>query len=661
MRLAVYFLTVFCLLFLQPHDSRANQVHTKPSAADIKTAKAAFKAADQRRWKKARRLAKRIKDPLTYKLFRWHDLVQPNSGNSFEMIRSFLDKNPDWPDRKGLRRRAEEAMSDKLDPHQVLQWFQDDTPVSTDGWVRLGWALMKTDRKTEARDVIRQTWVERNFSKRPEKSFYKRYRKLLTTADHLDRMDRLLWEGKNWPVRRMLWKIPKEYRSVAEARLMLRHRFGNVDKAIARIPKEQLSDPGLIYERLRWRRKKGRFEQSVELLSPAPDTEIRPDLWWNERAYLARMALQKGHITDAYRLASEHRLSKGKDYAEAEWLSGWVALRFLEDPKLAIKHFVAMFDSVNYPISKARGAYWSARAAEAMNDNKAADMWYRTASRYPTVYYGQLAASRKGKGHGLQLPEMPIASKEETRDFVQHELVRAIEVLDNLGQNKLMRPFAKALADARKTPGWRALATRLIRLHGRPDLSISIAKKLSREGQELIEAGYPLLTPPKLRTRSAKHHLETPLVLAMIRQESAFRSGATSHASARGLMQLMPATAKRVAKRLRISYSKKRLLTDPKYNMVLGQSYLAGLLDEFDGSYVLSLAAYNAGPARARRWSRENGQPGITDIDTIDWVEMVPFRETRNYIQRVLENLQVYRLMLAETEVAESLSEDLKR
>jgi soluble lytic murein transglycosylase len=629
--------------------------------SDAENLKAALDAATKNNWQRARVLAKRLKDPLARKIVRFFDLERRQTKASFKEISGFMADNPHWPSMGSLQRRAEAAMRDDLNPVLILDWFDGKDPVSTDGWVQLARALLASGDEEKAGSVIRDIWINQNFAKRPEKTFYKRYRRFLSSDDHVKRLDRLLWEGRNWPSRRMLWKVNPGLRALAEARLMLRHRYGNVDTAIAKVPKELLDDPGLIYERLRWRRRKGRYEQSLELLMPPPDNLVRPDLWWKERAYLARMALQKGHVTDAYKLVDDHKLKEGPGFADAEWLSGWIALRFMGEPETAFNHFVTMYEYVNYPISRARGAYWTARAAQAMAKDETADMWFRIAAKYPTAYYGQLAAAGLGPGHGLLLPVQPAPEEHEIREFQALDLVRAIRILDEIDDKDRLKPFILALNDYRDTTGWHILSAQLAADHGRPDVGISIAKKSSRQGAELIEAGYPKLTPPRLRTRSSRYSLEIPLVLAMIRQESAFFVGAKSHANARGLMQILPRTAKKVARSLKINYSKSRLTSDPAYNMTLGQSYLAGLMDEFNGSYVLALAGYNAGPGRARKWEKLNGNPRERTIDTIDWIEMIPFNETRNYVQRVLENLQIYRLKLADTEVAESLDQDLVR
>lgn len=640
------------------------EIATPENVLGVQDAKAvgqAFAAAKKNNWKAARRAARGIKDPLAARLFKWFGLRNRSPDATFAEISAFIADNPDWPSLGTLRANAEAAILRNIDPYKLLDWFDQYPPVSTDGWVSYAWALLKTGRKDKARDVIRDIWINRNFAKNPEKFFYRNYRKYLTADDHVKRLERLLWEGRNWPVRRMLWKVKPRVRALAEARLMLRQRFGNVDKAIAKVPADLKNHPGLVYERLRWRRSKGRYEAAAELLATPVDTSARPDLWTRERTLLARMALSKGNVTDAYRLVSLIDVAEGPEYADAEWLAGWIALRFLKDADVALKHFIAMFEGVKYPISRARGAYWAARAADATGDRQAADMWRRIAARRPTTYYGQLAGAELDTDFLSTLPADPDIPPAELAEFNGRELVRALEIAAQIGARDPIRPFFHALAGQKQTPVWRAMTAALANRLKRPDQAIAIAKLASRDGRELIEAGYPELAPPPLLTRTADKPVEIPLVLAMIRQESAFYVRAKSSANAHGLMQVLPRTARKVARRLRIPYSRDRLIEDSDYNMIIGQAYMAGLLDEFDGSYVLSLAAYNAGPSRARKWTRKYGNPGSADVDAIDWVEMIPFRETRNYVQRVLENLQVYRRRLAGAEVAETLHQDLIR
>ncbi len=631
------------------------------SAADAAAGKAAFEAIEKNHWKTVRRLIARIEDRSLVKVLRGFELARQDTKASFADIAGFLADNPGWPRRERLLRRAEEAMTASIPDAVVLSWFAEHQPIGTAGRIRLAAALLATGKTAQGRAVVRDTWINADFGRAQEKAFYKRHHRMLRRADHRKRLDRLLWKGRNWPVRRMLWKVGADTRALAEARLLLRRREGNVDRAIAKVPAHLKDDPGLVYERLRWRRRKGRFASAMELLASRPADRVHAEMWWTERSILVRQALNKGHVSEAYRVARNHGMEGGPDFAEAEWLAGWIALRFLAESAVALDHFVTMLKGVKYPVSRARGAYWAGRAAEAMGGYDQAKPWYLSAARHPTTYYGQLAAARIYPGDGLRRPVDPWIDPKQAAAFGDHELVRVVEILGELGREDYLRSFIMALGEADRSVGWQMLTASLARRHGRADLAIAVAKKAGRMGRQLISVAYPTLNLRSRAKLSGGATLERPLVLAVIRQESGFLPEATSRADARGLMQLLPRTARMVAKKLKVGYSRRRLTADPAYNLKLGQSYLAAMIDSFDGSYVLALSAYNAGPARARRWIELNSDPRDPTIDVVDWIEMIPIEETRNYVQRVLEGLQVYRQRLNHTEVALALERDLRR
>lgn len=630
------------------------------AAEDARALKSGLEAVDRGRLKRARQAESRIKDPVARKLLRWARLTAPDPKADFEEIAAFMAANPAWPDQQGLQRRAEEAMTPSMADERVLAWFRNRAPFSADGQARLGAALLATGDAATGKAVLRDAWINGDFTKRRERAFYRRHRRLLTLEDHRRRLDRLLWEGRYWPARRMLWKVKPDYRALSVARLYLRFDRGNVDRLIAKVPDALKGHPGLIYERLRWRRLKGKDASARELLENPPPDLVHPERWWRERVVLARRALYKGHVTAAYDLARNHGLESGAAFAEAEWLAGWIALRFIRDPAAAKGHFMAMYAAVNYPVSRARGAYWTARSLEAAGETRMAKSWYGLAAQFPTTYYGQLAISQVHPGANLELTEGPAPSHEENKAFEALEPVRAVRILAGIGEQERLKPFILGLDEMGESPGWRQLTAALALANGRPDLAVLIAKRAHREGWRFPDLAFPEMIPSPMEVRGAgAASVEGPLVLAMVRQESAFNVQAKSHANAQGLMQLLPRTAYRTAKRLHLPFSRRRLVTDGAYNLTLGRAHLAELLDEFRGSYVLALAAYNAGSARVRRWLRNYGDPRDVDVDSIDWVEMIPFKETRNYVQRVLENLQVYRVRAAKTEVALTLEDDL--
>ena len=628
--------------------------------SDALLTRGALEAAAKRQWKTLLSRRARVQNPIARKLITWRRLTGAGVTPTFDEAEKFLAENPDWPQHERLLRRAEQALPVSWKAERVVSWFGTREPLSALGAARLGAAEQVMGETGKGLARIRGAWIEGDFSRAQSRAFYKRFRKILTPADHLARLDRLLWDGRHSAARRLLPLVDKSWQRLAQARIALRRRAGNVDALIKRVPEALKSHAGLVYERLRWRRRKN-LDTALELAKTLEKELPQAEMWWEERAILARRALRKGHVTDAYHIAKNNGLAPGgAAHAEAEWLSGWIALRFLKDDDSAFQHFERMHGAVKYPVSIARSAYWAGRAKEFGGDTKRAVYWFGKAAAHPLTFYGQLAFARLWPGKSLELPRTVDLSLTPMAAFDNHEMVQVIRILGELAAHDLMRHFVRSPTALSEDLQWWARTAQLARLSGRPDLSIRIANKADRNGKPLLRnEAFPVITLPKLPKTASSDPPEASLTLALIRQESAFRPTARSHAGAQGLMQIMPATAKVVSKRLKIRYSRLRLITSSGYNMTLGQSYLGDLLRKFRGSYVLALAGYNAGPHRARRWIKLHGDPRDPDVDAIDWVEIIPFDETRNYVQRVLENLQVYRLGFSKTEVALGLENDL--
>lgn len=614
----------------------------------------AFGAASRGQWKRADRAARRGRNKILQKTYRWYRMTKHNSRNSFREISTFIGANPDWPRQRSLARRAEEAMTMATPRPEIRAWFDKHPPLTTDGGIMLGISLIDAGERAEGVAVLRNTWVEGKFGRKQIRSFYKRYRKYLRGEDHRDRLDRLLWDRKYSQARRMMSLVPKGDQILAQARMRLRLFRGGVDWAIRRVPDALKRDPGLLYERLRWRLRKKRLNDAMEILANPPRDLVRPEKWWRERSRAVRPLLAQGRAEEAYRIVRDHGLNAGREFSEAEWLSGWIALRFLNRPADAKRHFERMGDAVRYPISLARAAYWTGRAAEAAKDDAGARIWYSKAASHDATYYGQLGADRAGS------MIKPMSGAEPTPDpstidrFKRSELARAAVFLNVLGRDKLVRSFIRRLARVSKSASRKLLTGRLARALDREDLGVGVARHAYRVGISLPTLGYPVIGMPSGIP-------EQGLLLALARQESNMDPLAKSSAGALGLMQLMPRTARGVSRSLRIRYSRSRLTRDPSYNIKLGRAYLRGLLERFNGSYILAIAAYNAGPSAVKRWMKKSGDPRSAKRDVIDWIELIPYPETRNYVQRVLENLQVYRQRLGETRVVRSLEADLAR
>jgi soluble lytic murein transglycosylase len=617
----------------------------------------AFEALDQGRVDEARRLAREGKDRLGAKIFRWAELQQPRSGASFEDIAGFMDANPGWPNQDTLARRAEEALIERTDDSVVLAWFVLRGPATADGAMRYIEALQRAGERDKALKLIRDTWVGYSFGGAQESQFLKRYKQHLGSKDHVERLDRLIWDGRREEARRQMNRVDGEWRALAEARLRLQAMSGGVDPAIRKVPAHLIEDPGLLFERLRWRRRKGQEEGAREILRAPPHDLERPELWWNERAYLARKSISAGRMSEAYAIVKDHRVSNGASFVEAEFLAGWISLRFLDKPDQALTHFTQLHEGSRFPVTKARGAYWAGRAAAAKGDVPTSREWFQRAASYATAYYGQLAATALDPADRPAFPETPKPTGEERQVFDKNELADAARFLQEIQQLNRVKSFVTRLVLNARTPGEHALVAEFAAKLGRPDLAVSAAKRSAQVAGVMIpDHGWPTVpltggNPP-----------ERALILATIRQESAFEADAISRAGARGLMQLIPPTARAVAKQLNLPSDRieHRLLEDTSLNLRLGRAYLGGLIDDYGGSYVLAIAAYNAGPGRVQRWIKDNGDPRKPSVDVVDWIEMIPIDETRNYVHRVLENLQVYRWRLG-TQLAYRLDQDLRR
>ena len=656
--LAVVF---FPVVFGTSAHAKAESAPPMPPAvarADIALYADAFRAAARNNWSRAHRLAGRANDPLGATILRWWDYSSPGTRASFADIARFIDEHPDWPDQRLLQINAESAMAKGVSDADVLAWYRWRDPVSREGRLRYADALLGLGQESRAAVMVRMAWVEGRFSARELRETYRRYRAHLRPEDHLARLERLVWANYARAARHMYRYVDEGQQRLAEAQLTLRAYAGGVDRAIGRVPQSLRDDPGLVYERLRWRRKKGRYEDARALLeTPPEDLGPRPKLWWRERADLARRALEDELADEAYALAAGHQQTAASTYSDAEWLAGWIALRFLDDARGAFLHFERMHGAVTMPISRARAAYWAGLAADTSGDPERAALWYGKAAAYPATFYGQIAMAR------IAAPDAPLigaaSGSAGAATLNGHALFAAVRFLTFLGRDYLVDSFYKRLSTLARNEADYAMISVFALSVGQPEHAIRAAQQAARDGYVSIDRLFPLVDVPFAREDGA---LEHALVLALIRQESRFDRLARSGSGALGLMQLMPRTAESLARKMGLSQSSKRLTSNRSHNVALGSRYLSDMIRRFDGSYLLAAAAYNGGPRNVARWIAANGDPRHDpDVDIIDWIEMIPLAETRNYVQRVLEGTQVYRWQLGRRPTASSLERDLAR
>lgn len=626
--------------------------HTEKSVPREQTAiEKAIKAADRNAWSEALEQAKQADDPLALKIVEWLRYQRTDPRLHFAPIAQFIESNPNWPRMSRLLRTAEAAIGARDDDVTVVDWFQRYPPLSGAGAIAHLNALTALGRSAEAQALVPQYWRELDFTRDQDKRYHRKYGKHLANADHLTRLDRLIWENRYWPARRMLPRVDKPQAALGRARLALLRREGGVDGAIANVPASLLDAPGLQYERLRWRRRKGKDQSAAELLIGAPKLDAYQERWALERLILARRAILNGHYSEARRLVAPHDLTRGARFAEVEFLAGWISLTYLDEPEAAYKNFVRLYDGVGYPISRARGAFWAGQAAAAANDEENSLRWWRMAAEFPATFYGQQAIAALGKT-SVAIPFTSPQKPTGTLDSLEPELVRVVRLLHHHQQRPLIKPFLRKLTLLSKTLEQRFTVIQLANEVDQPHEAIRTAKRVAQLDNVIPKSSYPFLPFKNSAGSTAKQQRDAPLVLALIRQESAFDPRAVSSAGARGMMQLMPATAKKVARAAGRPYSRARLLDDPRYNIQLGTAYLDTMMLRFDHTPALALAAYNAGPGRVDRWIRQIGDPRIGEIDLIDWIESIPFGETRNYVQRVLESETVYRELLLNEQIA---------
>ncbi|MEH6632920.1 MAG: lytic transglycosylase domain-containing protein [Halopseudomonas aestusnigri] len=599
----------------------------------------------QKQYTRALSQAEKIKTPLLMEVALWLVLSNDVGIGNYESLQNYTSEPNNWPRQGILRKSAETKLPRSLSSKEVLDWFNQDKPNSLEGLIRYSSALEEFGKLEAVEQSVREFWRLIYLAKTDEQKFLKKYGKTVQEDDHIKRLDILIWNKHFIAAARQLKRVPKAYRHLGNARIALLKSKGNVDGLLNKVPANLKQDPGLIFARAKWRLRANKNEKTIELLDPPLPNAREPEKWWPIRHWAARKLLINKEYEKAYRISSAHGMTSGVGFAEGEWLTGWIALRKLGMPRRAYTHFHQLFNGVKSPISKARAAYWSGRAAKAIGHDDWAKRWFTISASHATTFYGQQASYELGSQPVIPKASDLIITPDQKISFSDKKIVRSIHLLNKLGEDKLVITFLTRLRLDAKTKEDYILAAHLAKEVGHPNIALRTAKSARQKGYLLPELLYPNLTLTPIRASNA----EPALVLALIRQESEFNHKAISHAGARGLMQLMPATAKFVAKKEKVKYKKQNLTDDPSYNVKLGTAYLSDLIRSFKGSYIMALAGYNAGPNRVKKWVKDYGDPRDPNVDVIDWIEQIPFNETRNYVQRILESHIIYRDKLSES------------
>ncbi len=630
------------------------------STRDAGLLRQGLQAVDRSDWFEVRQAESQLRDTTARDILTWYR-ARRDWRMSFDEMDRALTRLGGWPEITQIRSRAEEVMElSTLDSRARVAWFENHGGArSGAGHIIYARALESLGRDDEAMVEVRKAWHGRTLTKEMSQRTYARYKNKLNQDDHRKRVDFLLWTRQTTAAGRMKSLLTPDWQALLDARSKLIRRARGVDAAVDSVSTELQSHPGLMFDRAEWRRRARLRDRITPLLRQIDGADVpaagRSRLW-KARHPQVRVALKEADWQLAYELSAPHGMSNGRDFAEAEWTAGWIALRHLNNPQRALQHFDSLEAGVSTPISLSRAFYWKGRTHEAMNQSEEAQAAYAEAAQYRFSYYGQLAAEKAMQGT-INLTTAYTLTDEDRGNFQTRSLVRAMRLFAENGWDAAFRKFAYHLDDQLTRPQDFELLAELGREYHYADIGVRGAKAGLAKGVVAPDAAYPVVEYALLR----EPQVERSLMLALSRQESEMNPAAISHANARGLMQFIPRTARLEARRQGLPYRTSWLTDDPGYNMTLGGAHLDTLLRQFNGSYIMTAAAYNAGASRPQRWIGEYGDPRAGEVDPVDWVEFIPFSETRNYVQRVLENTQVYRNRLSGEPEDIRLSDDLQR
>ena len=580
-----------------------------------------------------------ISDPVARKLAEWIILRSEDNGASVERYRAFISANPSWPSQNFLRRRLEAALwDDHRDDATVLSWFENQSPLSAKGKLTLAQAMLGRGDRANAERLVRDAWRNDTMSEDTESAALDLFGALLTPGDQKARMDMLLYGSEQDAALRAAKRLGAAHVALAKARIAGFRKASNAKALLEAVPYELHGDPGYLFSRIQLLRREEKFAEAAKLMLSAPRDPARLynlDEWWIERRLLSRKMIELGEHRTAYLIARDAALPTRDIYkTEQEFTAGWIALRFLNDPAVAAQHFARIgVGSVN-PTTLARAGYWQGRAAEALGRSQEAREAYSTAAAQSTSYYGQLARAKLG------LPRIELNEPPAGRGFDRLEIVRAVQLLYALDEREIAVPIFADMGENGDPEALVGLGELASRNSDARDMLL-LGKAALNRGLPFDFYAYPVTGIPPFK--SIGPEVEQSVLFAIARQESAFNPAVVSPANAYGLMQVTPDAGEYVCKKYGASFDLRRMKTDPVYNTALGAAELGGLIDDYRGSYIMTFAAYNAGRGSVRKWIERYGDPRDPKVDAVDWVELIPFSETRNYVQRIMENLQVYR------------------
>ena len=612
--------------------------------ADIAAVKRAIDLVQKGNTGEASEIARTVGDTAAAKLIEWSILRGPG-GASFERYAAFVRANPTWPSVGLIRKRAEGALwDDRRDVAVVRAFFAETPPQSGKGRLALARALLSLGDREGAAHHVREAWRQDGFTAEGEQEAIAQFGDLIRRTDHKARMDRFLYSDERAIALRAAARLGGADAAIAKARIAVNAKAANAGALLDAVPSEARRDPGYLFSRIQYLRRKDKIAEAAQVMLSVPqDAAAQHDLdeWWIERRLVARELLDIRDHQNAYRIARETVPPFKENYRiDHEFTAGWIALRFLGQPAKALEHFARIQSHTMHPTSLARGEYWMGRALEAMGRTSQARAHYEAAARYSTAYYGQLARSRLGL-RDVVVRSVPELSGEQRAAFRNVDIVRAFEILYAIDERELVLVMAADLTEASADLGTMVMLGHIARENKDARAMLYVGRAGIARGLPVEAFAFPEIGIPKFTSIGTE--VDRGLVYAIARQESAFNQRAISTAKAMGLMQVTPAAGRYIAKRNGVTFDLKRLQSDPVYNTQMGAAELGDLVNDYRGSYLLAFVGYNAGRGRVRDWVARYGDPRNPQVDAIDWAERIPFSETRNYVQRVMENMQVFR------------------
>jgi soluble lytic murein transglycosylase len=630
---------------LKPAPAFAMAASSTTSPLDIAAVKQAMDLAHHGRTDDATSTEGTISDPVARKLVEWVILRADETDADFSRYSAFITANPSWPGIIALRRKAESVLwQDRTDPAAVIAFFRTEPPRTAKGKFALARAMMSQGNSAGAQELVSETWRDDGFSSDIEDQARSTFAGLVSQDDDKVRMDARLYESDDDAGLRAAQHLDSTQVAIAKARAAVNEKESNAKSLLEAVPTSaQRQDAGYMFSRIQLLRHNDAIDEAAHLMAAAPrDPAILLDVdqWWIERRLLARKLLDQGDVKLAYTIADDAATPVNENYrAEQQFTAGWIALRFLREPTMAFAHFAKIAEGVSNPITLARSFYWQGRATEAAGREQEARTYYETAARYPTAYYGQLARARLGLDDvALRPPPAPPV------DLHNLELARVFDILYAVDARDLIASMAADLADKADDEAALATLAEITTRHDDARATLLIGKIALGRGLPLEHYAFPDFGVPNFQQVGPQ--VERCVIYSIVRQESAFNPKVVSSANALGLMQVTPAAGRDTAKRFNVTFDQRRLLSDVAYNAQLGSAELGNDIASWRGSYILAFVAYNAGPRRAKEWIDQYGDPRDEKVDPVDWIERIPLSETRNYVQRIMENIQVYRARL---------------